>query len=203
VRGYSGLETCSVEDALEVAADVLAAHPRRLLLVSPFLTQEEGAAALELARALGVAPSFLSPPANGLADDLLHTGDPCPNRRGLTELGFAPLEPAAALRELAAAGAAVLAGERVLELAGAGLAELPASLRLVAFDVAMADVPALDVGVSVPTRVEKSGRWVNVDGIERRLDVAVPPPRGVRRLETTLAELARACARAAEGSSRP
>ena len=32
-----------------------------------------------------------------LKDELLHTGDPCPNRRGLTELGFEPVEPAALL----------------------------------------------------------------------------------------------------------
>jgi NADH-quinone oxidoreductase subunit G len=203
VRGYAGLEPCSVEDALEVAADMLAAHAERRLVVSPFVTQEEARAALALADALGLRPGFLSPAPNGLADELLHTGDPCPNRRGLVELGFEPLEAGAALAALAGAGAAVLAGERVLELAGEGLAALPASLRLVAFDVAMRDVPALDVGVSVPTRVEKSGHWINVDGVERVLNVALPPPRDVRRLESTLGELALLVARSRSGSARP
>jgi NADH dehydrogenase/NADH:ubiquinone oxidoreductase subunit G len=161
------------------------------VIVSPFATQEEAKAALALAQALKATPQFVSPAPNGLKDDLLHTGDPCPNRRGLVEQGFTALEPAAALAALAAAPAAVLAGERVLELLGhEGLAKLPTKLRLVAFDVETSDIPALDVVFPVPTHVEKSGHWVNVDGHVGVLNVAVPPPSGVRRLDAQLAALA-------------
>jgi NADH-quinone oxidoreductase subunit G len=192
VRGYGGLELAEVEDALDAAADRIGAHPDRALVLSPFATIEEANAALGLARALGATPTFVSPAPNGLADDLLHTGDPCPNRRGLVELGFEPLEPARAIEVLASKGAAVIAGERVIELLGPeALAALPASLRLVAFDVAMRELPALDVGIAVPTHVEKAGHWVNVDGHQGVLEIALQPPPRVEPLERTLAGLAR------------
>ncbi len=201
VRGYNGLELTDESAATALAADMLAAHPGALLVVSPFATEEEAAAALELARALKATPHFVSPAANNLKDDLLHTGDPCPNRRGLTELGFAPIEPAAALAALAKAPAAVLAGERVLEILGhEGLAKLPTKLRLVAYDVETSDIPALDVVFPVPTHVEKSGHWLNVDGHRGVLNVAVPPPAGVRRLDANLAQLARKLAATPVGS---
>jgi len=191
VRGYNGLELADDVAALDLAADMLAAHPGAVVIVSPFATQEEAKAALALAQALKATPQFVSPAPNALKDDLLHTGDPCPNRRGLVEQGFAALEPAAALAALAAAPSAVLAGERVLELLGhEGLAKLPTKLRLIAFDVETSDIPALDVAFPVPTHVEKSGHWVNLDGHVGVLNVAVPPPSGVRRLDAQLAALA-------------
>ena len=55
--------------------------------------------------------------------------------------------------------------------------------KIVAFDVETSDIPALDVVFPVPTHVEKSGHWVNVDGHVGVLNVAVPPPSGVRRLD--------------------
>jgi hypothetical protein len=53
------------------------------------------------------------------------------------------------------------------------------------------DVPALDAAVGVPTSVEKTGHWINVDGIWRDVRAALAPPQDVRPLEHTLAELAR------------
>jgi NADH-quinone oxidoreductase subunit G len=190
VRGASGLERASVEDALAGLADVLAIHPGTWLLASPFLTVEEGAALLGFARARGLAPRFLSPEPNGLKDDLLHTGDPCPNRRGLQELGFEPVSPAAALEELRRTPSALLVGDRIAELVGlAGLAALPASLRLVVFDCDAFDVPALDALIGLPTHVERAGTWVNVDGIRGPISAAKPPPPGVRALARHLAAL--------------
>jgi len=190
VRGFQGLELAEVEDALAVAADLLAARPGALLVLSPFATQEEAQAALALARRVNATAKFLSPAPNGLKDDFLHTGDPCPNRRGLTQLGFEPLEVAKLPDALKSAKAALLAGERVLEIAGAdALAKLPTSVRLIAFDVAACDAPALDVCVAVPTHVEKHGHWINVDGHVGRLDVALSAPSGVEPLERSLARL--------------
>jgi hypothetical protein len=53
------------------------------------------------------------------------------------------------------------------------------------------DLAALDVEVGVPTHVEKTGHWINVDGIWRDVRAALAPPKEVRPLEDTLAELAR------------
>ncbi len=188
LRGQSGLEEADVEDAVDVLADMVGAHrASAVVLVSPFATQEEAAAVQRLAAELGAAPAFVSPPPNDLKDDVLHTGDPCPNRRGLTGLGFEALTAEDALARLADAELAVLAGERVVELVGAeGLAAVRASLRLVVLDAVPVDVPALDVALGVPTHVEKSGTWVNVDGVRRRLSLAVPPPVGVAPLEQTV-----------------
>src|SRR5262249_2122553 len=152
---------------------------------------EEGKALLALARARSLEPRFLSPEPNGLADDLLHTGDPCPNRRGLAELGFAPLSPAEAAAELAKAKAALLVGDRIAELVGREtLGKLAPSLRLVVFDVADLDVPALDALIGLPTHVERTGTWVNVDGHAGPIAVAKPPPKAVRALERLLEMLA-------------
>ncbi len=192
VRGYNGLEARATEDTLPLVADMLATHSGAMLVLSPFATEEEAKAALELARALGARPQFVSPAPNGLKDDLLHTGDPCPNRRGLTELGFEAVEPAALLATLASAPAAVLAGERVLELVGHdGLAKLPSKLRLVAFDVEAAEFACLHMAISVPTHVEKAGHWTNVDGHRGVLNIAVAAPAGVRRLDQSLQTLTR------------
>ena len=190
IRGTTGMETARVEDALLLLSDVLAVNPGALVLASPFLTVEEGKALLALARAHSIEPRFLSPDPNGLADALLHTGDPCPNRRGLAELGFAPMSPAEASAELAKTKAAVLVGDRIAELVGqAALAALPSALRLVVFDVADLDVPALDALVGLPTHVERTGTWVNLDGHAGPIAAAKPPPKGVRALEALLSTL--------------
>ncbi|MBL8801276.1 MAG: (2Fe-2S)-binding protein [Planctomycetes bacterium] len=194
IRGYNGLERVELESALAEIADLLRASSKPLVLLSPFVTQEEARAALELCASLGVAPRFVSPAPNNLKDDLLHTGDPCPNRRGLSDLGIAPIEPAAALTELASASAALLVGERVQALLGvAELAKLTTAARLVVLDVVAHDLAALDAALGVPTHVEKSGQWINVDGHVGVLNVAVPAPAGVAPLDRTLRELLEHC----------
>jgi NADH-quinone oxidoreductase subunit G len=193
VRGAQGLERAPVEEALAILGDVLAIHPGSALVASPFLTVEEGRALLAFARARGLEPLLLSPGKNALADDLLHTGDPCPNRRGLVELGFAPVSAADALARIGAAGSAVLAGDRIAELAGIeGLAALPAAVRLVVFDCYALDVPALDALLGLPTHVERTGTWKNVDGFEGPISAVRTPPPGVRTLIDHLDELSRA-----------
>jgi NADH-quinone oxidoreductase subunit G len=194
-RGPKGLEAAGTEEALAHAADLLARRRPPLVIASPFLTQEEAQALLAAARRLDpratAEPAFVAPLPNGLADELLHTGDPCPNRRGLAELGLRPLAPAEALAELAAAEAALLVGERVAELLGLEpLAALPAGLRLVLFDTHARDFPAVDAAIGVSTHVEKSGHWLNIDGVRRDLRRAKAPPAGVAPLERALARLA-------------
>jgi NADH-quinone oxidoreductase subunit G len=209
VRGASGLVPAPVSDALASLHDVLALNPGTLLVASPFLTLEEGARVKALGAEVGSAPVFVSPAPNGLADDLLHTGDPCPNRRGLSELGFAPLSPVELSSRLQGAQAAVLFGERVAELVGIEtLRALPASLRLVVFDCHAVDVPAVDACLGVPNWVERTGTYVNRDGVRGPISAAKQMPPGVRTLERHLDELAalrradRHAAQSAAGSAR-
>ncbi len=209
VRGGRGLEPVEVADALERAAGVFATQGPTLVVASPWITVEEGERLLALARELGAEATFVSPPPNGLADDILHTGDPCPNRRGLTELGFAPVEAAALLERLATAESALLVGERVVELLGTdGLMELPASLRLVVLDLFALEAPANKVSIGVPSSLERTGTWINVDGVRGRLGIARPPG-GVAPLTETLdllraklRETTRAHAKIATGGAR-
>lgn len=190
LRGYAGMAPCTLEDALAASADMLAAHDARCLILSPFATQEEAAEFIALAEALGLRPAFVSPPESGLADELLNTGDPCPNRRGLEQLGLEALSPEACLERLAAAEVALLAGDRVQALIGPeALGTLPASLRLVVLDQEALELPALDVAVGIPCHIEKEGHWLNVDGLRRDLAVARHAPAGVEPMTRTLQRL--------------
>ena len=192
VRGARGFEQVDTHDALESASDILRIYPDPLIVASPFLTQEEGAELLRVATALGRKARFVSPPANDLADDLLHTGDPCPNRRGLTELGF---EAATAAEILALADerpSMLLVGERVVELIGASeLAELPASKRCIVLDCHLDELAMTDVGIGVPNHAEREGTWINIDGKSGAIAAAKPAPPGVWRTQRTLETLAR------------
>jgi NADH-quinone oxidoreductase subunit G len=192
VRGTHGLEPADTGAALDLAADLLRVHPDPVIVASPWLTVEEGERLARLARRLGTEARFVSPPPSDLKDDLLHTGDPCPNRRGLEEHGIAGHSAAELLERLGAADSAILIGERVTELLGVEeVAALPAALRLVALTTHAPDGPAVDVALGVPNCVERSGTWRNVDGLERPLGIARPAPDGVAPTTRTVDELAR------------
>jgi len=192
IRTGRGFAPVRVEQALDAVANALEVHPDPLVVASPWLTLEEGALVLELARALGSEARFVSPPPSDLGDDLLHTGDPCPNRRGLGELGMAAVSPEEALASLGSAESAVLVGERTAELLGEeALARLPAALRLLVFDTRPLAVRAARVCVGVPDAFERAGTWVNVDGHRGPLVAAVPAPPGVEPLTRTLSALLR------------
>jgi len=181
LRGYAGLEPVEVEDGLEAVRAAHRAHERHALVVSPWITIEEGRALLDLAQSIGATPTLLSPPSNGLEDDLLHTGDPGPNRRGLVELGFEARSPEEVLELLAGAETAVLFGERIAELIGhEGLAGLPSDLRAFLFDVEVPEAACLRGTFGLANWVERSGTWVNVDGHAGRIRPARPMPAGLR-----------------------
>lgn len=190
VRGHGGLERTELEAALDFTRDLLKTHPGALLVASPFLTVEEGRELRALANVLGTRASFVSPEPDGEADELLHTGDPCPNRRGLAELGLEPLDPEELAARLTEAKAAVLVGERVAALIGRErIAALPGGVRLVLLDVEPCDADAVAALVPVPLWVERTGHWVNVDGLERPLAAARPSPPGVRATARLLTDL--------------
>jgi NADH-quinone oxidoreductase subunit G len=190
VRGAKGWTSVDTTDALETARNILATHGTPLLIASPFLTIEEGAALVALGKSLGARPVFVSPPKNDLADDLLHTGDPCPNRRGLTELGIDGLSAEDLLAKVADHESVVLVGERVAELMGhEALVALPAALRMVVLDAHPLNAPAVDVCIGVPIHLERAGTWINVDGHAGKIAHVRPAPAGVPLLTRSLTEL--------------
>jgi NADH-quinone oxidoreductase subunit G len=186
VRGGRGLEPVDPVDALAEVAELVRVHGKPLVVASPWLTQEEGA----LARGLDGECVMVAPPPSPLKDDLLHTGDPCPNRRGLGELGFAAHSAEEVLARLRGAPLALLVGERVAELLGPDLASLPTTVRLVVLDTRTLDAPAACVEIGVPDTTERTGTWINVDGHAGRLGIARSAPAGVAPLTRTLTELA-------------
>ncbi len=180
VRGYQGLEACEPSAALDAARDLLTTHAGAPVVASPFVTLEEGRRLLELARTLGGRALFVAPEPNGEADDLLHTGDPCPNRRGLAELGFEPASPDALAELLGASEAALLVGERIGDLLGAERLAALTSTRLVLLDATPCAARAVAVAIGVPLWVERAGTWINVDGVRRPIAAARSAPPGVR-----------------------
>jgi len=190
VRGERGMEEVPLELALGEAADILRVHPKPVLVVSPWLTQEEGALAKELAAALGSEALMLSPAPTGLKDELLNTGDPAPNRRGLCGQGFEAIEATALLERAGSAEALLMIGERIADLLGrAALAELPAELRVITLDTLPYAGPNACASIGVPSCFERQGTWVNVDGKQGRINVARPAPTGVGPLTRTLSSL--------------
>ena len=190
LHGERDAEPVDTATALSHVADVLSVHGAPALLASPWLTVEEGEALRALAARLGSTVRLVTPPPSDLKDDLLHTGDPCPNRRGLTDLGFEACTAEEALAGLEGATAVLLVGERIGSLLGAeGLATLPSSTRAVLFDTHPVQAPAVRVSIGVPNSSERLGTWINIDGHAGRLAAARPAPPGVGPLVRTLQEL--------------
>ena len=154
------------------------------------MADREGAQLMLLARALGQAPLFVAPPTNDLKDDLLHTGDPCPNGRGLSDLGFTANAPESILEQLATRDCTLLVGERVVEWVGAeDLAALPAGKGCVVLDCHVDELPMTDICVGVPNHTEREGTWINVDGKPGRIAPARTAPAGVWRTVRILSEI--------------
>ena len=178
------------EAGVEAAGNTLCVHANPYTLVSPWLTVEEGKLARALCQALGTGLRLVAPPKSDLKDDLLHTGEAAPNRRGLEDLGFKTQSQENSLAGLADASCAILIGERIGQLLGhEELKKLPRSLRLLVLDTHALCVPATIVCIGVPNAAERTGTWINVDGHEGRIAAAKPAPTGVAPLERTLAEL--------------
>ena len=186
-RGGQGFEPCTAAAGLARVVDTVRALGTPLLVGSPWLTVEEGERLRDLALDLGAAVGFVSPAASDLKDDLLHTGDPCPNRRGLTDLGLEGRPAAEWLAKLGEANVAILVGERAAELLGVdALAALAGDLRLITIDTHVLDVPAVGLCLGAPNAAERTGTWINVDGIRRTIGAAKSAPPGTPPLTRTL-----------------
>jgi len=184
-------QACDTHYALEIARDMLVAQETHAIVASPFLTNEEAALLISIAKHLDARICFVSPDENGLADDLLHTGDPCPNRAGLIGAGFDGLSADLAVEGLHEADVALLIGERVGQLLGVeALEALPTGKRLITIECHVIDVPAADVAIGAPNCVERTGTWTNVEGHEGRIRIARSAPPGTWQLDRTLETLA-------------
>lgn len=183
------------ETGIAAVVDMLRVHSGTYVLISPWMTVEEGEQALAFCHALASPPRLLAPPTNDLKDDLLHTGEAAPNRRGLEELGFQTQSRDDALSALAAAECAVLIGERITEILGVeALAELSKSIRLIVFDTHALQVSATNACIGIPNAAERTGTWINVDGHAGRIAAAKPAPQGVAPLTRSLEEIRAALA---------
>jgi NADH-quinone oxidoreductase subunit G len=182
-----------VEEALTRLRDELMREKSGAWILSPWLTIEEGERIKAVAERLGHAVCFVSPAPNSEKDDLLHTGDPCPNRRGLSELGIPAAPVAQALEALRGVKSAVLIGERIVELLGAGeLAKVDATkTRVHLVDEYALDIPCVLSVYGVANCVERTGTWVNIDGVRGPISAVKAPPVGARSPAKLIDELVR------------
>src|SRR5262249_43150769 len=152
-----------------------------LALASPYLTNEEGRAFADLCKTVGATPRFVAPEI-GPPDEKLHTGDPCPNRRGLAALGIEPAAASDAAALLAPAKSALVAAGHAsapLDRASPAGASFLDDAKTAAVVLERRLVERAGVAVCVPAlnALEKSGTFTNVDGLvqEIRASLAAPP----------------------------
>jgi len=188
VRRDGGYTETSYEAGLAEAGKLLksAAGPNLLAIASPFLTNEEGAAFVDFCKHLGTTPRFVAPPI-GPADEKLYTGDPCPNRRGLTELGIAPATSAEIAAFAKDAKAVFLVGEYALDLLdlapaadGSKASAFLDNPKLPAVICERRHVarPGVAVGLPALNAFEKSGTFTQCDGIQQKIHPSMPVPPG-------------------------
>jgi len=190
VREAQGLVIARNEDALCKVRDLLITHRDSIFVVSPWLTIEEAQALLDYSKRFGAHVMFVSVEANGEADKVLHTGDPCPNRRGLSELGIPGVKAAEIAERMMKAKLVVLVGERVVELVGAtAIAKVHQATSVAVFDCHALDLPQVEACIGIANSAERTGTWVNVDGVHGPLAAVKPAPLNVRALERHLGDL--------------
>lgn len=187
-RVEGGFRSLSVDAGLEMVMDSIRTNDNVVVCASPWLTNEEGRALASIAEAKGAKALVIETPKSSLADDLLHTEDESPNRRGLEALGFKSTLAAGVLELAQGADVLVLVGERGADLLGRDELGQLHGTRLVLFDET--PHPSAVVQLGVPNAAERSGTWTNVDGVEGKIAMAKPPPRGVRPLASNLEAVA-------------
>lgn len=157
------------------------------------LTCEELAQAKALfVGGLGLDRISFADPKPGPGDGLLLTSERVPNGRGVLEAGFLPRLPG--LHELASSRVALIFGRGLAahfpeeSLAGA-LAEIPFKAVFAAHAAPLDRLADLVVAVTLPA--ERSGTYINVNGLRQAFAPAVAPPPGTvseGRLLTGLAQ---------------
>lgn len=154
---------------------------RITVVLNSRLTCEELALAKALfATGLGLDRISFADPRPGPSDDLLLTAERAPNGRGVLEAGFAPRLPL--LHELATSKVALIFGTGLAahfpeEAVAGALAEIPFKVLFEAHAMPYDRLADLVIPVAVPA--EKSGTYVNIDGLRQSFGRAVEPGPGI------------------------
>ncbi len=149
---------------------------------------------------LGLERIFFADPKPGTADGSLLTEDRVPNARGVLEAGFTPRPPA--LRALAGVETLVAFGRHLSEhfpgdaLAAAFVA-IPAKFLFASHRSPLDRLADVVVPVAVPA--EKSGTYINVDGVRQTFARALEPGPGIVSEGEALAGLAKRLGMSAGG----
>jgi NADH-quinone oxidoreductase subunit G len=185
------------EAAAEITARVRAvSDPDRIAVVlHSALTCEE----LDLARrifvdGLGLRGVFFADPEPAAADGFLLTAERVPNARGVREAGFVPslpdFERLARSTDVLLVFGPHLAGHFSAEALARALQPIAAKFVITSHAGALDGMADLVIPVAVP--YEKSGTYINSDGLLQTFAKAVEPARGVPSERQILACLARA-----------
>jgi len=170
----------------DVAAGIRAVPgPERSAKVAVILNSRLTCEELALAKGLfvsglGLGNVFFADRKPGPADSLLLTADRAPNGKGVLDAGFSPRLPG--LGDLAAAEVLLLFGPHLLEHFGEeevarALAGVPSKYLFAAHTGPLDRLADTVFPVAVPA--EKSGTYINVEGIRQPFACAVRPPFGV------------------------
>jgi NADH-quinone oxidoreductase subunit G len=162
-----------------------------VVLNSGLTCEELRAARKVFVDGLGLDRIFFADPPPGKADGLLLTSERVPNSRGVAEAGFTVRRPDLAV--LAGTGILVVFGHHLAGLFGgdalaAALAGIPLKVLFASHESPLS--PLADVVVPVAVPAEKSGTFVNVDGVRQAFGRAVDPAPGVPSELDILARLA-------------
>ena len=185
------LAPASADAAFQRAGELLAG-PGVAAILSPFATCEEGQ---EFKRTFGSAATcgFFAPARTPeLVDGLLHTDDPCPNRRGLTEVAeLTPLGVEQLLSAVRTARVVFLSGERLLlTLPDAIKTALQKVQNLVLHTRRLEHQTFAAVALPCQSRAEKHGTWVNGQGLRQEILPALEAPGRMPADRDTLRRLA-------------
>ena len=181
-------EKVSREAAIEEIAGRILGIPqaqrgaRIAVVLNSLLTCEELALAEKVfAKGLGLPGVYFADPMPGEADGFLLTGERVPNARGVLEAGFSPRLPnldalAASVEVLLVFGSYLL--EHFSEEAiSRALAGIPSKFLFSACAGPLDRLADFVFPVALPA--EKSGTYINVDGLRQTFDRAVEPLPGV------------------------
>jgi NADH-quinone oxidoreductase subunit G len=197
-------ETATWAEALERCATVLGtareAPDSVAILASAWASNEAAAAARKLAGDLGIPEANLAVKTDRVsgfeADDILHTDDHNPNRRGVTDAGFeGEVDEILGRVSSGAIKTLVLWGGGLHHhLDGAEPAELLGKLDSLIY-LGLTSDPAGDLAqvvLPLATSFESRGSWTNVDGIPSAFGAALAPPGQARSAFRAWCDLASA-----------
>jgi len=162
-------------------------------VLNSFMTCEELALARRIFKeGLGLGGVFIADPPPGSGDGLLLTAERVPNARGVLDAGFTPRLPD--LDALArSTGILIVFGPYLAGNFPAGTAARalsPVAVKYLFTSRAVPDDRLADVAVPVAVPAERSGTYINVDGLRQTFRLAVAPPRGVPSEHEVLVGLA-------------